>query len=63
MAVQWTGIAIGAWVIVSPWLLGFSDISLAKWSNVITGGTLALVNVWSIFGKEAPPEGNRNPKS
>jgi hypothetical protein len=33
--------------------LGFSDISLAKWCNVLLGLFLVIVNAWTIFG--VPP--------
>lgn len=36
---------------ISPWILGFSNISIAKWSNVIFGLVLILVNAWIIFGE------------
>jgi hypothetical protein len=28
---------LGVWVFVSPWVLGFSSINLALWSNCIAG--------------------------
>jgi hypothetical protein len=37
-------------MIISPWVLGFSDISLAKWCNILLGLLLVLVNAWVIFG-------------
>jgi len=42
----WLPIIIGAWILISPWLLGFSDISLAKWSDVLCGLVLVMVGVW-----------------
>jgi hypothetical protein len=37
-------------MIVSPWVLGFSDISLAKWCNVLLGLVLAIAGAWRVFG-------------
>ncbi len=52
----WVGFIAGLWLIISPWLLGFSGISLAKWDSVFVGLILALVFGWEIFGeKEEPP--------
>jgi hypothetical protein len=49
---NWTELIIGFWIMVSPWLFGFSDISIMKWSNVICGLILVLINAWMLFGKE-----------
>jgi hypothetical protein len=49
---RWTLLIVGIWILVSPWVLGFSDISVAMWSNVLCGILLALLGAWSIF-KEA----------
>lgn len=37
---------------ISPWLLGFSSISLMKWSNLLIGLIIVLINVWIIFGEK-----------
>ncbi len=42
----------GLWILVSPWVLGFSDIAIAKWSNVILGLMLIVVNAWLVFEEE-----------
>lgn len=48
----WVGFVAGLWLIISPWLLGFSGISPAKWSSVAAGLILALVFGWEIFGEK-----------
>ncbi len=50
MTEYWTALGIGIMMIVSPWVLGFSDISLAKWCNIILGLILAIAGAWKIFG-------------
>jgi hypothetical protein len=50
MAESWTESIIGIIMIASPWVLGFSDISLAKWCNVLIGLLLVLMSVWTRFG-------------
>ena len=47
---HWTELIVGAFVLISPWLLGFSDITLARWGNVVCGLILILLNVWAIYG-------------
>ncbi len=43
---------LGLWLVISPWVLGFSSISIMKWSNVIVGTVIFLINLWAVFGKE-----------
>jgi hypothetical protein len=47
--VNWIEIVIGFWILVSPWILGFSDLALAKWSNVVLGLAIIVVNAWDVF--------------
>lgn len=42
-------------MIISPWVLGFSDISLAKWCNVLIGLVLVIMSAWTMFGKASLP--------
>ncbi len=43
-------IVVGAWAIASPWALGFSSISPAKWNVLFIGLVMVLINVWMLFG-------------
>ena len=45
---HWTTIALGAWLIVSPWVLGFASINLALWNNVIAGIVFILLALWNF---------------
>ena len=54
MVENWTEFLVGLIMITSPWILGFSDISLAKWCNVLIGLLLVLMGVWGMFTEEAP---------
>ncbi|MBI4059540.1 SPW repeat protein [Candidatus Giovannonibacteria bacterium] len=52
MVTNWTQLVLGLWIILSPWLLGFSSITVMKWSNLIAGTIIFLINVWIIFGEK-----------
>lgn len=71
MATNWIEAVTGVWVLLSPWLLGFSDISLAKWSCVISGLIVLVIAISKLFGplevasaptKEVPHKGQSNAK-
>jgi hypothetical protein len=51
MAANWTELVIGIIMIISPWVLGFSDITLAKWCNVLVGLLLVIMSSWIMFGE------------
>jgi hypothetical protein len=51
MIERWTFVAIGAWLIIAPWVLGFSDSVLIKWSSILCGIILVAMNAWILFEK------------
>ncbi len=51
MKERWADIVIGGWLIISPWVLGFSNDILVKWSSVLCGIILVAVNGWIIAEK------------
>jgi general stress protein CsbA len=51
VAGDWIEMVIGAWMIVSPWLLGFADITFAKWSSVLLGLVLVIISLFKLFGQ------------
>lgn len=51
VARNYTQLVLGIWILLSPWLLGFSSISIMTWGNLIAGIILILTSVWAIFGE------------
>jgi hypothetical protein len=51
MIERWINIVIGAWLIIAPWVLGFSDSVLMKWSSVLCGIILVAMNAWLLSEK------------
>lgn len=54
MAENWTELIVGGIIIISPWVFGFSDVSVAKWCDVLLGLALVIMNAWTIFGDKLP---------
>ncbi len=54
---SWLNVVLGIWLIISPFVLGFSTPRLL-WNDVILGAIIALVglsNVWSTSRADARP--------
>jgi VIT1/CCC1 family predicted Fe2+/Mn2+ transporter len=49
---EWVGLVLGAWILISPWVFGTAAIGFMKWSNVLVGLALVIMNAWKIFSKE-----------
>jgi len=51
---EWTNLALGAWLFVSPWVLGFSSSAFLMWNAVIVGALVVVLAGLAI----APPKGS-----
>lgn len=70
---RWSGyiiefllMALGLWVFISPWVLGFSDQPRAAWDNWITGAViflLALCAWWIMAGPRLRRQAARRARS
>ena len=39
---------LGLWLIVSPFILGYWEVSSALWSQIISGVLVGLIALWQI---------------
>jgi hypothetical protein len=46
---NWINVAIGAWLIISPFVLGFSTLEAATWNHIITGIVIAALAFWGAM--------------
>ena len=46
---EWTEIAIGMWLMASPWVLGYSALQTAMLVAVGTGTVVVVLALWSLF--------------
>ena len=53
---DWVGIALGAWMLVSPWVVGFSDHDLATFNALIMGTILVLEELLELGVHETAEE-------
>ncbi|HKZ09970.1 MAG TPA: SPW repeat protein [Rhodanobacteraceae bacterium] len=34
---EWTNVGLGAWLVIAPWVFGFSDQAVAGWTSLLVG--------------------------
>lgn len=44
---EWVNIALGAWLIVSPYVLMFTTITAAMWNQIIVGALVGALAIWA----------------
>jgi hypothetical protein len=54
---EWLSAAVGVWLVISPWLLGFATVAAAMWSAIVLGALVAIVSCWKAV--EAHSGGSR----
>lgn len=45
---EWTEAVLGAWLVASPWVLGFAGHEGARTTAVATGIVIALLALWTL---------------
>jgi hypothetical protein len=51
---EWTNVVLGIWLIASPWLLGFSQQSVATNDMMIVGAVVVLFSLLSLVQRSPP---------
>jgi hypothetical protein len=46
---EWTEAALGLWLMVSPWVLGFTHVQAARDTAVLTGVVVLALAIWVLF--------------
>ncbi len=47
---EWAMVVLGLWLIVSPWVLGYSGKTPALWNDVIVGIIVGLIGAYGVYG-------------
>lgn len=45
---EWANVVLGVWLVVSPWMVGFSALVPAMWNAVIVGAVIAVLALWAL---------------
>jgi hypothetical protein len=49
MWAEWLSLIAGAWMFISPWVVGFAANSVALWNALIVGVLVAIAALWLII--------------
>jgi SPW repeat len=52
---EWANLALGLWLIISPWILGFAASMPATWTHLIMGVAVAAASAWAVWGHRHGP--------
>jgi hypothetical protein len=56
---EWVNVILAAWLIVSPWILGYSEVGAAFYNQFAIGIVAGVLALWSAG---ATPESGRVPR-
>ena len=45
---EWTETVLGVWLMIAPWVLGFSTLQTARISTVASGAVVAVLALWTL---------------
>ncbi|MGH6894965.1 MAG: SPW repeat protein [Geminicoccaceae bacterium] len=46
---EWTNLLIGLWLVISPWVLGFSGNAVATWNTLVVGLLIFALAAWELY--------------
>lgn len=49
---SWVNVVLGLWLIVAPFVLGYSGTAAAMWNEVIIGIAVAILGAWSALAAQ-----------
>lgn len=53
---EWSNLILGAWLLVSPWFLGFSTSAAMTWNAVIIGVAILVFAGWTLVDEQGPQQ-------
>ncbi len=51
---QWIYLVLGIWLILAPFVLGYSDTAGALWSDIIVGVLIVIGGLWGLSKNRKP---------
>jgi hypothetical protein len=44
---EWLNAVLGAWLIISPWVLNYGGLRTAMWNHIVVGALVLVLAIWS----------------
>jgi hypothetical protein len=51
---EWVNLALGIWMIISPWVLRYSANTTARDDAIVVGVIVALMSIWALAERRTP---------
>lgn len=45
----WAVLVLGLWLVVAPWIVGFTNVAVARWTHIVLGLIAAAVAAWEVW--------------
>ena len=45
---EWSNMILGGWLLISPWIFGFSGSTALTWNAVVAGAVVIVLAAWSM---------------
>ncbi len=45
---NWVMLGAGAWLIASPWILGYASYNLVAWNSIVVGTVAVVMALWNM---------------
>lgn len=52
---EWVNLALGIWLMIAPWMLGFTSNFNAFWTHIVLGALAAAVSAWAVWDYRHEP--------
>lgn len=52
---EWLNLALGLWLVASPWVLGFTGNPSAFWAHLVLGLLTAATSAWAVWDYRHEP--------
>lgn len=46
---EWINLALGVWLVVSPWAIGFQAAAALRWNAILSGAIVAALAAWVLM--------------
>lgn len=58
---EWISLLIAAWLLIAPFVLGFTDAPVAMWNSVVMGLLVGAVAIWALVSMKGHGHGGGRP--